>query len=425
MTKFLRDGMRLAEIAEIDPDICTLLPRVATRTGERVRFVGVVQTGRAARYMFLPKGGWRADSDEAMKIGRLAMEATLRFLRSNKREGRRPEADGNAILELVNEIADDFLDHGIVDRREIVRGIDDGKPDWAATIAKNAPHIDSNGQLVFTTTRTRRLYDNSGSDLSDLHAFILGEIQSRHGWWLGMTPAMIPETETSFSDIHGSLCIVREVLAQSCSARTKRTAALLEAYILGGANTADGAYATGVSDFSAVWEWALGRIVRGQETCSWTKRFPRLFCETSEGRINIHGDIRPDIIVREGTHLRVVDAKYYEATGTHDIPGRDDIRKQQEYLRTLESVAGEGFTLSNHFVFPSEKTGEGWMSRIVEQPDYAGRATAIDCSYLSVEEVLKAAVTGRSVGTQRIFQEAVVMIGKPNGRSTSERSRVP
>lgn len=397
--KYLRDGAHLRELERSFPGLKELLPTQAIRTGGHVRFVGMVSAPEGGNFMFLPKGGWRNDPEEAHQVAAATMGAINSYLQCMRREARSPENVGCEVLELAAELADDFLQNGIIDQREAQASREVGRPDWAATIARDTPFQDCKGRTSFTSIRTQIVKSNTTSEISNLHSAIMDEVIREHGWWLGVSPAVLDATRRNESTRQETLATIVRARASSWSANAKRTMDLLEAYLQLGSGHVDGIHAMGISDFSAVWEWMLAKVLVGNDR-SWARCLPRIAIRKRDGTVEAVGDLRPDIVLRDGDHLKLVDAKYYLASGANDIPGSVDIRKQHNYMRALESVVDKGTTISNHFAFPSEATGKGEIGEIFHATKDGGVSECskpILCDYISIADVMHAVGQGRKI----------------------------
>tara|TARA_Y100000815_G_C12972675_1_gene361033 strand:- start:130 stop:474 length:345 start_codon:yes stop_codon:yes gene_type:complete len=102
--------------------------------------------------------------------------------------------------------------------------------------------------------------------------------------------------------------------------------------------------------------------------------------------------MQTDIVIRDGTTLKVLDAKYYDATSLSNSPGWPDIVKQLFYHLALNSVVGDEVRTGS-FVFPARNHGEGPFTQVsVVRADQepADGFPGINCMYLSVIEVMGA-----------------------------------
>ena len=399
-TEFLRDGMTIAEIDRIDSEIRPLLPQGSTKAGMKVRFVGVLATPGGRNYAFLPKGGSRNCPAAALDVARMSMWVTVAYLRFNRRCGRMPAGAGKETLELAAEIADDFLENGLLGVRDTRHGRHRGKPDWAATLAKDTPHIDRKGRPAFATIRTRSSYDDDEVDVSEIHASVIRDVLRTHAWWLGVSMSVIPGGPDGGRSLAEAFDIVESARARSWSSEERRTMDLVEDYLRGGTSgSPNGGHCVGIVDFSAVWEWMLAKVLRNNES-SWSKRLPRIAYSTRDGHVVEAGGMRPDIILKNGDELKLVDAKYYAASGADDMPGRNDIRKQHDYMHGLKEIAGKDFRLSNHFAFPSVRDGDGEIREIFHRSadgTVSDCSAPIQCAYVSVEAVMRAVMAGRKI----------------------------
>jgi len=109
--------------------------------------------------------------------------------------------------------------------------------------------------------------------------------------------------------------------------------------------------------------------------------------------------MQTDIVIRDGAALKVLDAKYYDATTLSNSPSWPDIVKQLFYHVALASAATEDVGTGS-FIFPSTNNGEGPFSRIsvVDQNrDQADGFPTINCVYLDITCVMDAYIAGSKI----------------------------
>ena len=149
----------------------------------------------------------------------------------------------------------------------------------------------------------------------------------------------------------------------------------------------------GIDDFHAVWERMLREVLPGVEG-GWNSRLPKpAFRQASNGQLQVQErGMQTDIVIRDGTTLKVLDAKYYDATSLSNSPGWPDIVKQLFYHLALGSVVGDD-ARTGSFVFPARNHGEGPFTEVsvvrADQEPAVG-FPRINCMYLSVIEVMGA-----------------------------------
>ena len=106
-----------------------------------------------------------------------------------------------------------------------------------------------------------------------------------------------------------------------------------------------------------------------------------------------------DIVLRKGTELTVIDAKYYRASSSSTVPGWQDIAKQMFYELAVCSVAGGGYNVRNCFAFPSSHDGTGPFKNVEMLPRGGGEPLtdfpSIECHYFSAVKVMRAYVEQR------------------------------
>lgn len=137
----------------------------------------------------------------------------------------------------------------------------------------------------------------------------------------------------------------------------------------------------------------LREVLPGVEG-GWNSRLPKpAFRQASNGQFLVQErGMQTDIVIRDGTTLKVLDAKYYDATSLSNSPGWPDIVKQLFYHLALKSVVDEEVR-AGAFVFPARNNCEGPFTQVslvgTDQAPAIG-FPIINCMYLSVIEVMEA-----------------------------------
>lgn len=342
--------------------------------------------------------------DENLVTARLTMRALARFgLESGERPGVASEAEGNTgLLAVISELASDFLEHGIFSERTRYAATSGGKPNWARTVSRETAFIDSGGSVVYPNIRTSRYRDSSDSLLARVQAKVLIEIAGQHGWWLDglegreheLKRYQAPSLPRQLWSTH-----LRLMLPELYAARSIRLANSLIAYLEDSRDRRSGENYFGVNDFHTVWEHMLRRSLAGVEE-GWNNRLPRPAYYRPGGTYEVQArGLQTDIVLRDGEHLTIVDAKYYDATFVGNSPELSDIVKQMFYEFAFRSVGDE--ELSGCFVFPSSTDGDGPFSEIRfrhrddREEEFFPK---IECFYVSISRVMKAYTERRKIG---------------------------
>lgn len=379
------------------------------KTGRRetVHFCGLADAGTDGAVFFLPRHAQGKPGDMLKSAG-LTMRVLARFGREvESRKGITGSPGDNAALAaLIHDLARDFRDNGIYSERERYRARNSGKPDWKRTISREMPFLTSAGTPVYPDTRTTRSLDSHEMLLAQIQAAVLSEIVEKHSWWLpgiasraGELRSFRPPPLPRFL-WPGKL---RLLLPSLYARRPVFLANTMISYLEETSGNAEGDFVCGVEDFSAVWEHMLRKVLPGVEE-GWNAKLPKpgyVRADTGEVEMLERG-MQTDIVVRKGTHLTVIDAKYYGATGKGSVPGWPDIVKQLFYETALKAVVADGETVSNCFAFPSGgKSIQPFETVRIYYPDQtaAGAFPEIGCRYFDIHSVMEAYCSGSLLST--------------------------
>ena len=370
---------------------------------ETVHFCGLAWADQDTACVFLPRRTATGEVDHDITVAKLTMRALARFGReSTDRIGLASGAEGSTgLLATISELADDFIKYGIFSERTRYATKNSGKPQWARTVTREIVFLDADGSAVYPNIRTSRSKDSHESLLACVQAAVLLEISVQHSWWLEGLQGRQDELKRLERPVLPRrlwATHLRLLLPELYAARTIRLANALVSYLENNRERESGDFYYGVNDFHTVWEHMLRRTLEGVET-GWNNRLPRPAYQRGDGNYDVQSrGLQTDIILRNATGLRIVDAKYYDATSVVSAPELADIVKQMFYEYALRSVTAD--VVTGCFVFPASENGDGPYSEISvqhrngEPEDFFPR---IDCFYLSVERVLKAFTEGRKL----------------------------
>jgi hypothetical protein len=405
--EILVDRIPVNYLQTVQPEIAALLSAHGIgKIGERetVHFCGLASAAGTGAAFFLPRHA-QQNSVKDLRVAGLTMRALARFGRdveSRKGVARGP-TDNATLAALIADLAQDFRDNGIYSERSRYPSRNSGKPDWKRTISGETPFQTSSGVVVFPEIRTSKTLDSQKNPLALIQAAVLGEIVSMHAWWLEGVEARSAELRFFRKPAMPRFlwpAALRSLLPGLFATRPIFLANALIDYLEETSGHVGGNFVCGVEDFSTVWEHMLRRVLRGVED-NWNARLPKPgYVRKEDGVVEMsERGMQTDIIVRNGNHLEIIDAKYYGATGKGSVPGWPDIVKQLYYQMALEKVVTEE-TVSNCFAFPAGRgTAQPYsLARIYTSPeDPAPGFPEIGCRYLDIIDVLEAYSSNRKI----------------------------
>ena len=367
---------------------------------ERVHFCGMVREATGKLTIFLPHG-----AERNLSAARLIMSTLARYGRDSANRSFSIDGDvGNpGTLSVIARLAEDFCEHGLFVERQRVRTRNSGKPDWKRTVSRErAFHLDGVGE-IYADIATSRAVNSSDTLLAQVQAMVMSEIVDEHGWWLkgvrsrrsDLNRVQLPKQRRNLLPT-----LLDSLLPRLYSRRSIFLATYLGYYLRECRASADGSFVFGVEDFHTIWEAMLRNTLMNVDE-GWNQLLPKAVYIGIDGK----GADAPergmltDIVLRKGTELTVIDAKYYRAISGSTVPGWQDIAKQMFYELAVRSVAGKAFTVSNCFAFPSRKDGAGPFVKVAMLPRSGGGLVAgfppIDCHYIDVMDVMSAYVERR------------------------------
>ena len=362
---------------------------------ETVAWVGIARTGDEDSCFFLPHGA-PEDKDDREHFACQLMRAIVRFSREAGREGDGREKESSTNTALLAELAADYRDHGLYARREKLKANRDGKPDWARTVRSKTAFPAANGALLYTELATTRYSSRATNMVAQIQEQVIADIHRAHSWWLGpwfgsreaprpdRAPAWPRETRARM------LRLARRDLYEN---RAIRLVGLLIAFLEQEKETGEGEVFCGISDFSRLWEVMLRETIPGVES-GWNSRLPRPAYFRGDGTRESTSGMEPDLVVRSGGQILILDAKYYRATSKGYLPGVQDISKQIVYQQALEATCEVAAgSIVNAFAFPGAVTQREPFERIrfmLPDGSAAPGFPPVLCQYVSVRDVVEA-----------------------------------
>lgn len=405
--EILVDRIAINYLRKAKPEVVSfLINRGIGKTDRReiVHFCGLADASGESAVFFLPRHAHQ-NATADLKTAGLTMRALARYGREvESRKGiTHSDGDNATLAALIEELAQDFRDNGIYSERARYGARNSGKPDWKRTIAREMPFLTSGGVAVFPETRTTRTLDSHENLLAQIQAAVMSEIIEKHSWWLDGVEARTGELRSFRQPTSPRLLwpgSLRSLLPSLYANRPVLLAKALIAYLEETAGNSDGSFICGVEDFSAVWEHMLRKIIPGVEE-GWNARLPKPgYIRSDDGVVEIlDRGMQADIIAREGNHLTIIDAKYYDATGKGSVPGWPDIVKQLYYQMSLEKII-DSETVSNCFAFPAgldspQPFSSAQVFHSKDEP--VDGFPAIGCRYIDMLLVLEAYSNGRKI----------------------------
>ena len=385
-------------IEHIDQSLLAVLQEQGlgkTKEKQRVHFCGLVLTQDGKACVFLPQ----SMQDKNELSARLTMKALAKF--GSETSNREQQDSGNDLntgyLATIANITEDFKSNGLYLERIKRQTRNRGKIDWRRTIADDNGIIFDQGP-VYTNFITTVGSNNSANILASVQAFVISEIQSRHGWWI----PNIRSRKFEIANISISKAISRRNLIKQLernlstlfSNRAIRLSKWLISYLKNETGASSGSYIFGVQDFQTVWEVMLRSTLINVEH-GWNSKLAQPAYGNKKGGISKvkNRGLRTDIIVRHRKGHAIIDAKYYAARDASNAPSVSDFAKQILYETVLRAELGSDHEIRNMFVFPSSVDGDGELTDMFMLRKNDMRITdipAVECRYLSVSEVMHA-----------------------------------
>lgn len=359
--------------------------------------------------VFLPrkaKSSIKSDLDTA----KITMQVIAKYSRSNTREDNSGQDNsGGSWLSVIKSIADDFIEYGIYSDRHHIQGRNHGKANWARTIVRETPLIGNNGNIIYPNFRSSKSQDNLDSFLAQIQVTVLTAISKDHGWWLTglakdsskLQGFRSPNIDRQFWAIQ-----LKASLPSLFSNRAIRLTNYLIKYLERESFNSKSPLLFGLDDFHNVWEKMLRDVLENTED-GWNTKLPRphfYFDDTVPPITSSRKQMEMDIIVRQGSNLVIVDAKYYDATTIANSPSWPDISKQLMYeIAMKDFLEKEGFTGEIHscFVFPDffEHSGETFSDIKMEYSKNRtpSKLPQIKCYYMPIIDVMQAYLNNEKI----------------------------
>tara|TARA_B110000908_G_C10259313_1_gene457970 strand:+ start:2735 stop:4024 length:1290 start_codon:yes stop_codon:yes gene_type:complete len=417
----LVDRMKKDHLKRSHPEIWQIMERSKlgklSNEKENIQFCGLVcalgeQNSTSA--IFLPRKA-KLSGKPDLDTAKITMQVIAKYSRSNYREDNSGQDDsGGSWLSIIKSIADDFTEHGIYSDRPHIQGRNSGKANWARTIARETPLIGNNGNIVYPNFCSSKTQDSLDSFLAQVQIAVLKVISKDHGWWLsglakdskklqGFRP---PRIDRQFWAIK-----LKALLPSLFSNRAIRLTNYLVRYLERESYNSKSPLLFGLDDFHNVWEKMLRDVLENTEE-GWNTKLPKpyFYFDNAEPPLpSGKKQMEMDIIVRQGSNLVIVDAKYYDATSVKTSPSWPDISKQLMYEIAMKDLqSNDNFTAEIYscFIFPdfSENSDSKFVDIKMEYSNNKSQSKLprIRCYYMSIVKVMQAYLNNEKIALPSI-----------------------
>ena len=417
----LVDRMQKDLLKRSHPEISQIMERhkLGKLSTEKVHveFCGLVSglgEQNIASAVFLPLKAKSSDKSD-LDTAKVTMQVIAKYSRSKARQDNSGRDDsGGSWLSVIKSIADDFIKYGIYSDRHRIQGRNNGKANWARTIVRETPLIGKNGNIVYSNFCSSKTQDNLDNFLAQIQVAVLKAISKDHGWWLSdlakdkskLQAFRPPSIDPQFWAIK-----LKALLPSLFSSRAIRLTNYLIRYLEREPYNSKGPLFFGLNDFHNVWEKMLRDVLENTED-GWNTKLPKpyfYFSDTAPPEPATKKQMEMDMVVRQGSNLVIVDAKYYDATTITTSPSWPDISKQLIYeLAMKDLLEKEGLTEEIHscFVFPdfSDQTGKTYTEIKMEYSKGRTPSTLpqIKCFYIPIITVMQAYLNNENIALPSI-----------------------
>jgi hypothetical protein len=319
---------------------------------------------------------------------------------------------GIANLSRILELLDDYRLNGLYSRRQKIRTINSGMPDWKATISQDAAIHRQGSAPVYLDYRGTRRRHHADSEVSRIHAGIVRDIDERYSWILsGKTGRIAPEldiVQRVQKDVRYQASVLRNELSSVYSDRDIWLVGQLIAFLEKEAGDSASLTLAGLTQFHFAWEHMLSRTL--EYAFPINKILPAPTYKKHDGGFDdaFASSMRTDVALKhpEKDIVVIADAKYYAARSVRTAPGWHDLVKQFFYEKAFRAIAPEVSVISA-VIFPG--TGGRFSSiHLKSKLDgslYDAEFPPISCLYVNPSELIHHFVYGKKMSglTQELF----------------------
>lgn len=230
-----------------------------------------------------------------------------------------------------------------------------GTIDWAKTIRKQRPLIQSDGSPIYTQYTVRVSSPNDKNLISQIHRYCVYESFRKLGWLF--TPYLPPKPAIE-KNTKMFLSVLGDKLARINNDKDKRLfSAMIAVLQYVDEQTNQKRFRFGTDTFEYVWEKLIDRVFGIKDKY---KFFPRTKWRL-KGKVKDNHALEPDTIMLCNGKIFILDAKYYRygVTGKPiHLPASSSINKQityGEYIYTQDRFKreyGDDIRVYNAFLMP-------------------------------------------------------------------------
>lgn len=234
---------------------------------------------------------------------------------------------------------------------------DRGKTDWAKTIKRQKPLFQQNGSPVYIERVIRFNSPRENQYITEIHKYCVYESFQKIGW---LFTQYVPEKSAYKIDHKRAVIELKSKISQTNDDKTRKLFSSMIAmlsYVDKNTDTKQAYF--GTDSFEYIWEKVIDRVFGIPDK---TEYFPRAKWHISGSSDRIFDALYPDTIMKSGSKIYVLDAKYYRFGITNNImhlPEGSSIHKQityGEYINSndkfIDKKTGEHPIVFNAFILP-------------------------------------------------------------------------
>lgn len=255
----------------------------------------------------------------------------------------------NAYLEVINYYME--KNGYYIETDPVFKTRDRGNIDWAKTIQRQKPLIQSNFSPVYTQYTVRESTHNENKLITHIHRHCVYESFSKLGW---LFTTYMPEPPLIPLDVKRFIIALNDKLSTTNNDKEKRLFKSMKDMLeYMDEKTSEKDFYFGTDYFEVVWEKLIDRVFGVKNKKDY---FPRTRWRLQKGKYKEKYPLEPDSIMIHDGKIYVLDAKYYRygISGNPDhLPDSSSINKQityGEYIKQRHNTPNE--CLYNAFLMP-------------------------------------------------------------------------
>jgi hypothetical protein len=304
--------------------------------GQHMSFVGLVWSD-SDPVLFLPKGLNR-DEIEWKKNSRLICSCLRKYAKQINNSGEPDSGEYETDYPVALKLLENYLENGLFNNTEKLHQYgNSGKVNWSRTIKQVQPYISQGGAPVYLSQIVSK-QSITTNIVHEIHKALIHESDQQFGWLLSETKdSVAPDCFNSKLSVPRTTAIslIKREMNNHFSDRKIIQLKLMESYLLEkNARKKNSSQFFGTTGFQHVWEKMCAVYLGDQKEDNPIPAVPvYLFGKDSQSRKE--NGPRPDVVVRDGKRLAVIDAKYYDFS--RSVPSWPDLVKQFFYAKAYKS----------------------------------------------------------------------------------------